>query len=76
MVPSPWDCKLPTSWSSFQEVFKKEKQVLLNEHGNKTVASSPYSFSLSRLELVSNSSSQNGKFIHFLITESTKLVLS
>lgn len=59
MVPSPWDCKLPTSWSSFREVFKKEKQVLLNEHGNKTVASSPYSFSLSRLELVSNSSSHN-----------------
>ncbi|XP_065213057.1 uncharacterized protein LOC135840442 [Planococcus citri] len=56
-MPSPWSCKLPTCWDSLREIFKAEGTICSNEYSNMSVSqSSPVSFSLSRLELVSNDS--------------------
>lgn len=57
MIPSPWDCKLPTSWNALTEIFKKENQNI-----DPGATSSPCSLSLSHLELVAKTPCQNGKF--------------
>lgn len=61
MIPSPWDCKLPTSWSSLTEMFKKENQNI-----DPAATSSPC-LSLSHLELVAKTPCQNGTFLEILI---------